>query len=123
MADHSIDTGKERKLLNEEIEDAYLDCARSDTFLRTHFQTGNGIIWHLFEQYYSHVSYLYNLTSDLPQMVSSEQVKKEMFDWLNLPPTRNNNRKELEERCKDGMKIFKNYRSELGKNGVITLPS
>lgn len=118
----ALDQPLERKVLNEGIERAFLDCAGYAGSIRTHYQTGRGTIQDLFEQFYFNLAVLFDLTSDLEGMSSSVVDCKELENWLGLPPLKSND-KEMKDRCEQGLKVFRNYKIALTKNGIITLPA
>lgn len=118
----TTDARNERPDLNKSIEYCYMECAGLAGGIRTHFQTGTGVISYTFEQFYFNVSILFELTSDLPQMDSAMAAKKKLEEWLDQPPLKSNNR-DLEDRCKSGLVCFREYKVQLCKNGVLALPS
>jgi hypothetical protein len=122
MGNPTTEIGQERRILNEAIEHSYIECAGLAASIRTHYQTGSGIIRSLFELFYFNVAVLYDLTADLSEMNSSEKAKTELEAWLNLPPLKNTG-KDVDDRCKEGLKCFRQYKIELSKNGVLALPS
>jgi hypothetical protein len=119
---NTMEMPHDRKVLNEGIEKAFMDCAGYAGSIRTHYQTGSGTIRDLFELFYFNLAVLFDLTSDLEGMGASTKECKGLEDWLNLPPVRSND-KEMRDRCEQGLKTFREYKIALTKNGIITLPA
>lgn len=122
MTTTTIEPGQERRVLNEAIEHSYIECAGLAGSIRTHFQTGSGVVRDLFELFYFNVAVLYDLTADLSEMSNAEISKKNLEEWLELPPLKNSV-KDAEERCRAGLICFRAYKIDLSKNGVLSLPS
>lgn len=117
-----LDVAHERKALNEGIESVFMDCAGYAGSIRTHFQTGSGTIRDLYELFYFNFAVLFDLTSDLSGMEADSEVIKSIEAWLELPPVKKLGT-EMEDRCRDGLHLFRRYKIALGKNGIITLPT
>lgn len=122
MNQSTLDVSHERKALNEGIEKVFMDCAGYAASIRTHYQTGSGTIRDLYELFYFNFAVLFDLTSDLSGMSADTDATNGVELWINLPPVRKVN-SEMEERCREGLRLFKLYKIALGKNGILTLPS
>jgi hypothetical protein len=122
MSNPPIDVSHERKALNEGIERVFMDCAGYAGSIRTHYQTGSGTIRDLFELFYFKFAVLFDLTSDLSGMDADAEVIKSIESWFELPPVKKLGA-EMEERCREGLHLFRKYKIALGKNGIITLPT
>lgn len=122
MAGQVLEVGHDRKALNDGIEKSFMDCAGYAASIRTHYQTGSGVIRDLYELFYFNIAVLFDLTSDLEGMSSAVDACKNLEDWLNLQPVRSTE-EEMRVRCLDGLKLFREYKIALNKNGILTLPS
>lgn len=118
----TIDTEKERRILNDAIEHTFIECAGLAGSIRTHYQTGSGVIRDLYETFYFNVAVLYDLTADLKEMSGVKTSKKNLEDWLNLPPLKNSG-KDIEDRCKAGLVCFREYKIDLSERGILSLPA
>jgi len=116
------EAGHDRKALNEGIEKVFMDCAGYAASIRTHYQTGSGTIRDLFELFYFNFAVLFDLTSDLSEMSAATEATQGVQNWLDLPPVKKVG-SEMDERCKEGLRLFRLYKIALGKNGILTLPS
>jgi CheY-like chemotaxis protein len=117
-----LDVAQSRKALNDGIERSFLDTAGYAASIRTHYQTGSGTIRDLYEMFYFNVAVLFDLTSDLQEMNSATDATMALQVWLEQPPVRSVN-KDMQDRCMDGLKIFREYKIALSRNGVLSLPS
>ena len=122
MGNTVLETGHDRKVLNDGIEKAFMDCAGYAGSIRTHYQTGSGVIRDVYELFYFNVAVLFDLTSDLEGMGSSTEACVELETWLNLPPIKNIGI-DMKERCDAGLRVFRAYKIALNKNGILTLPA
>jgi len=122
MSSQVLEVAHDRKALNEGIEKSFMDCAGYAASIRTHYQTGSGVIRDLYELFYFNVAVLFDLTSDLEGMSSATEACKNLELWLELPPVRSTDT-EMQTRCLNGLKVFRDYKISLNKNGILTLPS
>ena len=122
MANPVLDTAHERKALNDGIEKSFMDCAGYAGSIRTHYQTGSGVIRDVFELFYFNLAVLFDLTSDLEGMSSSMKECEQLEAWLNMPPLKSSGA-DMRERCDAGLKVFRAYKIALNKNGILTLPT
>lgn len=113
-------TLQERRILNDAIESAYIECAGLSAAIRTHRQTGRGAIINLFEEFHYNIGVLFDLTSDLEEMASEKEVVAKTSSWLDSIPPRDN---ELAKWCEDGRVVFRDYKKSLNNCGLIALPA
>jgi hypothetical protein len=113
---------QERKVLNEGIENSFIDASEMVARIKTYNQTGRGAIIDLYEDFYFYISLLYELTSDLDEMKDASEAAKEMKGWLDIN-VKLVSEKDFKEHCDAGMAAFQKYKVSLSKNGLLALPS
>jgi hypothetical protein len=113
---------QERRALNEGIESSFIAAAGYAASIKTHFQTGRGAINDLYEDFYFNVAILFELTSDLEEMMQSRKEIDAMQGWLNKTGDSISS-KNISEHCLEGMARFKDYKIALSRNGLLSLPA
>ena len=109
---------QERRILNDAIESAYIECASLSAGIRTHGRTGRGAITDLYEQFHYNLGILVDLTSDLDEMASDKEVTTKMNAWLEAEKSN-----DIEGVCLKGREAFKEYKKSLNRCGLIALPA
>jgi hypothetical protein len=90
--------------------------------IHAHYISGKGVIGDLYEKFCYDFFILFELTSYLVVMDASTEVTTPVKTWLDLPPVKKLG-SEIDDRCKEGLRLFRLYKIALGKNGILTLPS
>jgi hypothetical protein len=116
------EAGHERKTLNEVIEITFIECIGDMGAIHAHYISGKGVIGDLYEKFCYDFFILFELTSYLVVMDASTEVTTPVKTWLDLPPVKKLG-SEIDDRCKEGLRLFRLYKIALGKNGILTLPS
>jgi hypothetical protein len=111
---------EDQSVLRDGINKAFMDSAGYAASIRTHYQTGSGVIRDIYELFYFNVAVLFDLTSDFEKMGSSIESVKNLEAWLNKPMTKFGE-KDMEERCMTGLKVFRDYKISLTKNGIVSV--
>jgi hypothetical protein len=116
----------ERRVLNEEIEMAFVQGARMAGNVDMTLNLGKGNLFSEFQNFYQHFNYLVRLTIRLKEMNPTEdnpeftKLKTDIETWLTkeIKP-----QDKIENHCKSGIKLFDKYYTELIHCGVISLPT
>lgn len=116
------EAGHDRKTLNEAIETTFIACIADIGALHAHSISGKGVITDLYEEFQYHFYLLFELTSYLSMMEASTEIKTDVSKWFELPKVKKLGI-EIEDRCKEGVNLFRLYKIALGKNGILTLPT
>jgi hypothetical protein len=115
------DTGHERRGINDGIEKAYMEAGGLSAAIRTHLGAyKKGVLSDVFELFHFNFGILFNLTCDRPEMDDEKEVISMVDIWLELPPPPD---KELEARCNEGRKLFREYSKALNRKGLLNLPA
>lgn len=118
----------ERRKLNEEIEETFLDAAKSASNIEMKLFSGRGNIVGDFQDFYNRFNYLVRLSSRLKEMeVKNDEdpiaiQKKKIAYWMqrktaSLPPA------QIENVAREGLKLFDDYYHALMHQGIIALPT
>jgi hypothetical protein len=110
---------QERRILNEAIESAYIECTALAAGIRTHGQTGRGSITDLYEGFHYNLGILIDLTCDLEEMNSDKDLVEKSLSWLDKAFRAN----DVEARSIEGREMFKEYKRALNRCGLIALPA
>ena len=114
------ETGHERPGINQAIEMAYMEAAGQSAGIRTHLQTGRGVLLELFEKFHYNLGVLFDLTCDRPEMNDETETISLVEAWLDNPaPTE----KTIAARCSEGRKVFREYSKALNRKGLLNLPT
>lgn len=111
---------QERRVLNDAIESAYIECAGLSAGIRTHKVSGRGVLSDLYEQFHYNLGILFDLTSDLQEIQSDKDSIIEVKEWLDAGAPKE---KDIGKRCDAGMKAFREYKRALNNCGLISLPA
>jgi hypothetical protein len=103
--------GHERRILNEAIEQAYLETSLLASDIESYFYTGSGQNLLLLKSFYKAVNFLYRITANQDVMRA----------WLDGPPPKETN-KDIDRALRDGVLAFNKYDVALNQVGLITLP-
>ena len=113
--------GHERRILNEAIEQAYIETSLLASDIDSYFHTGDGVLFMLFKSFYKSANFLYRITSNQEDMISNAKAEMDLMrEWLDRDPPKRD--KEIAEYLKDGVLIFNKYDVALNQVGLITLP-
>jgi len=116
----------ERRVLNEEIEMAFVQGARMAANVDLTIHSGKGNLFSAFQDFYQHFNYLVRLTVRLKEMnpvdedISLKKLKSDIEGWLSSDTGTGNN---IEDHCRDGIALFDKYYEELIHCGIISLPT
>lgn len=114
----------ERKILNFEVEDAFINTAKAATAVMSYSQTERGQApIDLFEQFHSSFYYLTILTSDLKQLSQNQEDVDRALSWLKDKIGKNSEDSMIMRKLEEGIIIFRNYKKVLSEQGVVALPS
>ena len=114
--------GHERRILNEAIEQAYLETSLLASDIESYFYTGSGQNLLLLKSFYKAANFLYRITANQDVMI--DKAKEEivvMRGWLDGPPPKDSN-KDIDRALRDGVLAFNKYDIALNQVGLITLP-
>jgi hypothetical protein len=112
--------GHERRILNEAIEQAYLEVSLLASDIESYFYTDNGQNNLLLKSFYKAANFLYRITANQDVMI--DKAKEEiaiMRAWLDGPPPKD---KDIDRALRDGILAFNKYDIALNQVGLITLP-
>lgn len=113
---------QERRILNDAIEQAYLDVCELASSIDLYLHTGDGVLLLLYKNFYFKLNFLFRLTSNQEEMIQNAKEEiEEIGKWLDHPAT--SKESQMETVLKDGLKVFKKYDLALNQRGLIVLPS
>jgi len=114
----------ERKQLNFEIEDAFINTSKAATSIISYTQTERGSApIDLYESFHASFYYLVILTSDLNQMTKNEKEVQQALAWLENPIGKGRDDKIVLKASAEGIVAFRAYKKVLSSQGVVSLPS
>lgn len=111
---------QERRAINEGIEATYMDLSGISAGIRTHYQSGRGVIGEMFQELHFHIGILVEATEVFEDMEPSQPIIDQLNAWLDLPPVTD---KEMRGRCMEGLRLVKEYKKALTRCGLVSLPS
>jgi hypothetical protein len=118
----------ERRKLNEEIEDTFIDGAKAASNMEMKMFNGQGNITGDLKDFYSNFNYLFRLTSNLQEMESKKEgdevavLKKKVAGWMQQKTSGITNDR-LEAVARTGLNLFDEYYHMLMHVGIIALPT
>ena len=118
----------ERRKLNEEIEETFLDAAKAASNIEMKLFSGKGNIAGDLQDFYNRFNYLVRLSSRLKEMETKNEdepiatLKKKITFWMRRK-TANLTAGQMETVAQDGLALFDDYYHLLMHNGVIALPT
>jgi len=118
----------ERRKLNEEIEETFLDAAKAASNVDMKLFSGKGNIAGDLQDFYNRFNYLMKLTIQLKEMetkTDTEQLailKKKITVWMQQK-TSGMTQFQLETTARVGSKLFDEYYHTLMHQGIIALPT
>ena len=112
---------QDRYLFNDAIEDALINTSASVANLLAYLQVPRGdLIDRIYKGFYADFAMLFTLTSDLENIKDKGDILININKWLDLPQT--DKEKEITERCRSGIVLFKEYKKILHGQGLVALP-
>ena len=115
---------QERPQLNDEIENAFLECAGHARSILAYSQMERGTtVLTLYDNFFKEFSMLVLLTSDLPQLRNAEKEVAAAQSWLYKKGVVPLDDDELFARCREGVSVFLAFKRVISSQGVISLPS
>ena len=113
----------ERRQLNLDIETASIEGTYTIATIMTMINAGSpGNIAPLYDKFYTAFQVLFILTNDLPALKNSENETARTQKWLDDSFDRNTETT-VRVRCKEGYKMFLEYKKLLTSKGIISLPA
>lgn len=113
----------ERRQLNLDIETASIEGTYTIATIMTMINAGApGNVAPLYDQFYKSFQVLFILTNDLPALKNSENDISRVQKWLDDTFDRNAEAT-VKSRCRDGYKMFLEYKKMLTSRGIISLPA
>ncbi|MCK9592898.1 MAG: hypothetical protein M0Q91_12915 [Methanoregula sp.] len=114
---------QERRILNDAIEQAYLDVCDLASSIDLYFHTGDGVLLLLYKNFYYKLNFLFRLTSNQEEMIQNATKEvEEIGKWLDHPQC-TQRETQMETVLKEGLLVFKKYDLALNQRGLIVLPS
>jgi hypothetical protein len=118
----------ERRRLNDEIEEAYINAVDLAAKIEAKLANGRGSIYHDIEDFRENFTRLTLLTFGLPDMTKNasaelETLKKSIKMWIRTKSQQNQTTSELEIFCYKGLDLFSEYYHQLIDKGLIALPT
>lgn len=112
----------ERRQLNLEIEQAFIDAAETCTAIHVmlHVKRGGSVL-SLYERFYSAFDLLYTLTCYQKQLSAHKDLVNGVDKWL-MKDINSENDTDIKERCREGDEMFRKYAKLLYDQGMIALP-
>jgi hypothetical protein len=114
----TVQPQQERRILNDEIEGAYVSTAYYSACIQNYYENQMGVIKESYELFYLKFVYLVKITEVLEQLQKDRDVVNEVKTWLKSDKGR-----DMRAKCEKGDDMFLKYATLLSDKGLLALPS